>query len=503
MGMFFELVDFEQEFIKATKTPTILNDLRENTEKEKEFVNSCIYTRYTSDLLSNIPTCQCGKLFGQNVMDVECPECNTPVRSSIEIELDPLIWIRSPNGVAPLINPTAWEMICNRYTTSGFNVIRWIADLGYKPNLRKPQVLTEIQALNIPRGYNAFVENFDKIIETLNSLGLFKLKPGEVDYTLLLIKKFRKQIFTRYLPIINKSILVFEDDNQGSFVDSTVPGIVNAARIMVGIDVDDRFTQKQRENRAIKAIVQLSEVYQQMNGNSFLSGKPGLIRKHMLGTRSYYSFRTVISSMTQVHHYRELHIPWGVATSVFKIHLVNKLLKRGMTANQAVGHIYAHARKYCPLLDELFNELIASSIHPNLPYVDVRTGETKYLKGIACTMARNPSLNVNSIQLCYITRIKTDITDQTTSIPILSVEPLNADFDGDAINFTLVLDNFLHEQLSNLSFDSSVLDLSSPMNVSGALAFPKPVISTISHWYRTQEPANAQKYEELRQLLDA
>lgn len=426
MGLYFELVDFDKEFNNSPKIPTILNDLEENNIKDKEFINSCIYTKYTSDLLSNIPSCGCGHLIGQDLLGVTCPECHNTVNNSIETDLEPLIWIRAPEGVTSLINPTAWAIISDRYTRSNFNVIRYLCDVTYNPQLRKPSVLREIKDLGIPRSFNNFVENFDEIISILNTLPLFRLKRNEVDYTYQFILEHRDIIFTKYIPIINKSILVFEDDNQGNFVDSSVPGIVNAARIMVGVDTDPSFSLKQKENRAIKAIIHLAEVYQKMNDDAFLAGKPGLLRKHVFGNRSYFSFRAVISSITDAHHYREIHIPWGVATSVFSIHIKNRLLRMGMTANEATAYVFEHAQKYSPLLDQIFNEFIETSIYPNTPFMDVRTREMKMFKGIPCTMARNPSLKVNSIQLVYITKVKTDIGDPTVSIPILSVLPLNA-----------------------------------------------------------------------------
>ncbi len=426
MGVYFELVDFDEEYDKSSKQPTILNDLEENNAKDKEFINSCIYTRYTTDLLSNIPECGCGHLIGQDLLGVTCPECNTVVQNSIENDLEPLIWIRAPLGVKSLVNPTAWAIISQRYTRGNFNVIQYLCDVTYNPPLRKPAVLDEIKELNIPRSYSYFVDNFDDIIDALNQLPTFRLKRNEVDYTYKFIKEFRSIIFPKYIPIINKSILVFEDDNQGNFVDSTVPGIVNAARIMVGLDSDDSYSLKQRENRAVKAIIQLSDVYQKMNDKGFLAGKPGLLRKHIYGNRSYFSFRAVISSITDAHHYREIHIPWGVATSVFSIHIKNRLLRMGMTANEATAYVHEHAQKYSPLLDKIFNEFIDTSVYPNTPFKDVVTGEVRSFRGIPCTMARNPSLKVNSIQLVYITKVKTDISDPTVSIPILSIAPMNA-----------------------------------------------------------------------------
>lgn len=429
MGLFFEIIDFDEEFAKSSRIPTILNDLEENSEKDKEFVNSCIYTRYTSDLLSNIPSCGCGKLFGEDRLGVICPDCNTAVAHAIEHDLEPLIWIRAPEGVPALINPTVWAILSERYTRSKFNAIRYICDVAYNPKTRKLALVDEVRNSGIPRGYTNFIQHFDEILQLLNELPSLRLRKDEIDYTMEFIREIRPIIFSKHIPIINKSILVFEDDHQGNFVDSTVPGIVNAARIMVGIDTNKGYSLKQKENRAIKAIISLDEVYQKMNGDAFLSDKPGLIRKHLLGTRSYFSFRAVVSSITEPHHYREIQIPWGVATSVFSMHIRSILMRRGMSVNEATGFIFEHAQKYSPVLDEIFQMLINTSPFPNTDFIDVHTGNTVKFRGIAATMGRNPSLNVNSIQLVYISKVKTDITDLTVSIPILSVKPLNADFD--------------------------------------------------------------------------
>lgn len=57
----------------------------------------------------------------------------------------------------------------------------------------------------------------------------------------------------------------------------------------------------------------------------------------------------------------------------------------------------------------------------------------------------------------------------------------------DAINFTLCIDNYLHNLLENMSFDSSVFTLAGPFEISKDLAYPKPVVSTIANWLNTEE----------------
>jgi hypothetical protein len=177
----------------------------------------------------------------------------------------------------------------------------------------------------------------------------------------------------------------------------------------------------------------------------------------------------VISSITEPHEYDEIHIPWGIATSVLRIHVLNKLLKRGYDVNRAIEFINVHAQKYNKELDDVFKELIAES--PN--------------RGIETISQRNPSLERGSVQLTRITKVKTDPNIPTVSISILIVKGLNADFDGDAINFSLAIDNYVADAYKNLEPHKSVFSLDEPFKVSSNLSMPKPVISTISNFIGT------------------
>lgn len=58
-------------------------------------------------------------------------------------------------------------------------------------------------------------------------------------------------------------------------------------------------------------------------------------------------------------------------------------------------------------------------------------------------------------------------------------------FDGDAINFSLAIDNYVAGAYKNLEPHKSVFSLDEPFKVSDNLAIPKPVISTISNFLDT------------------
>lgn len=87
-----------------------------------------------------------------------------------------------------------------------------------------------------------------------------------------------------------------------------------------------------------------------------------------------------------------------------------------------------------------------------------------------------------SAQRLKITRIKRDINDPTIGLSIIVVKGLNADFDGDQVSVTLNVDNFLDKELLALAPHKSTFSVTRPREVSGNLAIPKPVASTISHF---------------------
>jgi len=413
MGVALELVNFDEEFFqKATKQPIIINDFLEATEAEKSTLNQLIYTKYATDLLSNLPSCECGDIVGEHNVGVTCTNCNTQVASPMDQTLEPLCWIRAPHGVKALINPVVWLMLAERFTKGNYEVIRWFCDTTYKPIVKFPPVMETVMELGFERGYNNFIEKFDEITSALFELKEFRIKKGTRDTLRELLTLNRQCIFSTYLPLPNRALLVIEETNVGTYVDPIITDAIDAIRTMVSIDSElSHFNVRTKENRTVKTISQLANFY---NGlyKSTLSKKEGIFRKHVFGTRSHWSFRAVISSLTDKHRYDEIHIPWGVAVSVLRIHLVNKLYKHGYTPNEAIALLNAHANEYHPLLDQLFKELIA---------------EAPDSKGIPCVLQRNPSLQRASAQALYITQVKTDPKNPTISLSIIICVGYNAD----------------------------------------------------------------------------
>jgi hypothetical protein len=176
MGIRLEPENFDMMYRGLSKTPKIVNDIVEASEKDKMALNRLIFTTYSGDLLSNLPTCECGQLEGGYNTGVVCSACGTEVQLHVEREIEPIAWIRAPQGVAGLINPIIWMMLRKRFTRSGFEVIRWLCDTDYSPKVNIPPAMKEVEALGLERGLNKFVTNFDDYMAKLMNLRSFRVR---------------------------------------------------------------------------------------------------------------------------------------------------------------------------------------------------------------------------------------------------------------------------------------------------------------------------------------
>lgn len=412
MPIFQRQVDFNVMFNQSSEPPIIINDLTNNSEEDKEYIKELVTTRYSSDMITLLPSCRCGVTKGEFSVGVKCTYCNTTVKSSIENEIEPSVWFRKPIGVTALINPIIWIMLKARFKKSGYSIIQWITDTSYRANVQRPPVINKIMEAGVQRGYNYFIENFDEIMNVLFSLKDFR-KEG-TDYLQLMLKEYRQHLFSDYIPIPNKSLLIIEKTNVGVYVDPIIVEAVDAIEALVSIDKNFHDQNPRvKENRTAKALSGLCEYYEKYYKTG-LSPKSGQLRRHIYGTRTNFSFRAVIVSLTDTHQYDEIYAPWGVGVSAFRPHLLNKLMKMGMDINSAVGLLLGHVSKYHPTIDKLLQEIIDESPKKKIPVI----------------LGRNPSLLQGSVLAMGISKFKTDPTDQCISLPITVVKSLNADFDG-------------------------------------------------------------------------
>lgn len=412
-----ELCNFDEIFKQLKNKPVIVNDLAGISEKEKQKLNDLITVTYNSDLMRSVSSCRCGDVVGEHRVGEVCPNCTHQCRPPIEDDLEPIVWVRVPKGVHALMNPTIWIMLSEYFTKGGHDIIRWICDSSYKSKRKPIREIEILEQQGFVRSYNWFVTNFDKVMETLfditsksKSKQTTRKAARSKDLMELLVT-YRHCIFSNYMPMPNRTLLLIEKTNVGTYVDKTIVGAIDAINIIASIDHELCYLNDiTRQNRTTKMIAGLADYFKEFY-KDFLGEKTGLARKNIYGSRAHFSIRAVATSITEPHEHDEVHLSWGTAVGSLKYHIINKLRKLGYTSNECLAIVNKYSRKYSPLIDGILKELIA---------------ETKY-GGIPLTHGRNPSLYRGSVQFLRATKVKTDPEDPTVSFSILITAPMNAD----------------------------------------------------------------------------
>ena len=411
-------IQLDRMFQQLPAPPILLNTRSSVSDEEKKNISDLIATKYDTDLLAAVPACQKGCTKGEYAVGRRCEKCGTVVSSAVNVDIEPILWLQSPIGIKGLINPTVFIILRNRFRKPGFCTISWLMNTTYKPAPKQIPVLQSLLEAGLTRGYNNFVENFDQIMDVLFNLKDFRLKKGKTDDCLRFIQQYRDTVFSQYLPLPNKTLLIIESTKLGKYITETIVDAVDAIKILEGIDSPiEAYSVAVKENRVAKSIMTLAQFYMNFDATVFDS-KTGMLRKHVYASRSHWAFRAVITSLTGPHTYDEIHIPWSVAVVIFRTHLMNILLNEGMTHNEAIGLLHASVDRYNEKLDMLFQQLIR---------------DTPKGQGFICMEQRPPTMLAGSLQRTRITKVKIDPGDKTVSRSILTVKSENADFDGKAL----------------------------------------------------------------------
>lgn len=422
MGVFGRTVNFDRDIASQEYPPIIVNDLDITRTEDRLLLDKLLMTNYSGPTFSMEPTCECGELRGGDKRGSICPSCHTEVLPHTERKIASELWIRKPDSVQALINPFVFAVLQNIYNTQGgIDVMRWLIDKTYHvrtETLEPLRIMEERMAeRNIKRGLNNFVKHFDEIMEILLEGKLFP-RNSVRDELPRFIDMVKEDIFCEYLPIPNKISFVTERSATGKYAEienfgTALDAVNTICALKTRLELP---TPTIEENTAVKVILNLVAFYENQI-KKVHGSKEGFWRKLIFGSRMPFSGRAVITSLTEVHDYDELHLPWGLFIAMFRFHIENKLYRRGFTPNQAKGFISRCIHCWDPLMREIINELIAES-----PYT-THNGK----RGLPCVFNRNPGLLLASMQYFVITVVKNDVTDTSISMSVLILSGMNAE----------------------------------------------------------------------------
>lgn len=470
MGLYAVIVDHDEMLARHHGNVKFANDYNTSNTESKEDFKRALYSHFDNvDAIDVSASCDCGHLDDAYDLGVVCEACNTPVVSTASQPIVPSMWLRSPQGVKSMISPELLIMLMGHMHGKEFNFLAYFMDTTYQfdanaiSSRETDRKVKRLLQANIPRGLNYFIDNFDAIIKFCMDCGI--IGTGKHEFYEFLVQN-KHALFPQAIPVPTKLCFVVESTTSGSYIDKPIGPAIDAALTMGGIQHSPiPLKPITVQNRTAKALLLMATFHENYNKQR-IAQKPGLVRRHVLGGRLNFTARAVITSISAPHRYDEIHIPWGVACQLFKYHIMNKLKAQGMTTMESLDFLYSNVLQYNERLDLIFKELIA---------------EAREI-GPACTFHRNPTLQRGSTQQFFITKIKTDMTDNSISMSVLCLKAPNADFDGDQLNLTLMPDNYLTDATGRIAPHTWVLSIDEPHEISGNLELQGPVVETIVNY---------------------
>lgn len=476
MAILAEIIDLDELFDNLPQTPILVNDFNIASDQDKEQLDQQIMTQYGSDFLEVQPSCRCGATKGGRFKGVKCHICYTEVAPVTERPLESSVWIAPPAGVKAFINPKIYAILSDRLTFSRFNILEHLVKPDAPgPETKSPVVVKYMKLSDagvFPRGINYFYDHFDEIMDRLVKEGILKRDPedkltnsGRLSTLLDFLRMYRDMVFCQHIPLPTQLLMITEKTPMTTFASQTMFPAIDAVRIISATESSATpLSPKFLQARAMKANALMAQ-YNEEIFEKFFDQKSGWIRQHIYGTRSHFTARAVINSLTDPHDYEEIHLPWALSVMLFRIHLASKLInQRGFSLKEAQTLLDENTLRYHPILDELFQEMIRESPGGKIPIL----------------LNRNPSLVRGAIQQLFITKVKTDVEVKSISISALILKNFNADFDGDALNLLLILDNRMLRKLNRLAPHHTVLDTNKPWALSRAMQMPEPIVTTIN-----------------------
>lgn len=359
------------EYYRSTEgDKIILNHLSPMALDDITKINESLMTVYNNtESISTMPSCECGMIKGRYMLGRACSACGTSCRESYE-KVKPLMWLKTLAPHIKFINPIFW-LILRNLLDKKTDYLRWLCDPKYNIPTNIPNHIIGLKdELGGKRSYQNVLNNIPVILMYLSNHAKYKTSYKRANI-LLLLDMYHKQgneMFSDFLPIINKKLFVMENTSKGKFVNLSVADVYDVVLMWVSAANDERATEKKQYDATAEAVAKLADLYL-MYMKNYVVKKIGIFRKHIYGARSHFTFRSVITSMPAQHQHDEIHIPWGIAVTVFKYHILNKLIKRGYTYIEATRMRFKAVKSYDPVLHEIMNELIAESPQGKIPVI--------------------------------------------------------------------------------------------------------------------------------------
>lgn len=383
-----KIIDFDDLFARTPNT-LVFNDIILDRNPE-EIID--ILCDISNEQYDSVASCQCGNLVGNYYTGIKCRICSSICESTLFSEIRNDSWLEIPPVIKGVLNPQVFRILSN-----------WMGKVG-KVSRLEMMLNMQLPIEPIPKtpfysgmGFNWVYDNFETIINYFLTSKLFasktasSIRPATIR---LFLEKSGKAIWCTKLPILSKIIQpISKSSNTRRYADKDIANLIRSIFTMRSVLLTEKMMKFSTDHIDRNFYKIYDEFIKYTNTILFekLPRKPSILRKHVFGSRSHCSCRSVAVPITEPHDSDEVYLPWKLGISVYKYHILSILTKkRGMIVLDAYNRIMNAINVYDHEID-----LIMQSLIHDCPY-----------KGLPILVNRNPSLRIASIQLLFVTKIK-------------------------------------------------------------------------------------------------
>ena len=428
------------EYIKTLQNPIYLNDCVSLADLSKSVIDIISTDKADKSLICS---CECGYFTGNYYKDVICPYCRTRVKETENVKIDVVLQI--PLGIY-VMHPQMYLILTS-------SPLKSYVPYLFDPMFDHDRIAKEIGHLVNKRGFLYTPDEFIKLIHDIASVK-YRNIPDSINKMLSVFIKYKHLLFTDKL-LVCSAIHTIESRANIRIVDKQIRNLLKSIFDMLSIRFKPKFSSKRTYSTIYKSYNTFITYIKNLIV-SRLQKKPAMLKGSISGSVSFFTLRAVINPITEPHEGDEIHVSYKGLVELFRLHLISKLVHDyKFRTKDAVNYLYQHRTHVDPLLLECLNKLIEES-----PF-----------KGIPVLLDRNPSLKFHSVTLVYITKI---ITADVIKMSNIIMPPMNADIDGDALQFVLLHENdpdimrsykYHHQKYSLIGYDNPEVNFRLPKNL--------------------------------------
>lgn len=393
-------------------------------------------------------TCKCHSMTGKFYEGCECPKCHTIV-SFVESNINKCGWI-DLSGNKYREDGTVVEF------GEGYKVIKYVAYMFLERLIGKTNLKQIIKTPNIINIEGDLDEEVIKKIQNespekkywhIGLMGFFQKYTEVLTYYYGINKVNDEElfnflcdpleVFTDKIPVIStllRPAVRTADGLKLDEINTIYVRIIKNNKIL-----NSKVNQLQLIKNSMLEMIQAEYFQLSEYIIESISGKEGLIRRQICGTRIDFTARNIITPADANIGAEEVVVPYLTFLELYRFELINIISHVKNVSIKEADNIVRKAKT-------TFNREV---------YLVMK----KMIADEECSILlnRNPTIALGSIMYMRIADVKEDMSDLTLSVSNTILTPLAADYDGDVLNIISVKDKEMKEVFKEVMSPSALI----------------------------------------------